>query len=344
MSIASLVVPPPEQVSSGKSGFQEAWDRIPAPICFAKLFRMASDGGDLISLRERVIAEAAIQLRGCRAALMSLCTIDQLLGDQASGLAYQAEALGLHRLYRSSWTTSPDALRVLAFKAAGDFSTNTPIEFLLEGSDVILYSVYVVPGQSLPSAARSRRCNFHGGRIGSGPARHADDRTVDPNLAVPGAEPARPGHAAVARKPASPDAGHSGPPRAPGRSHEPGRVEKTQTASRSSRALSARMPDEVWRSLTPPRPWMPGWNCSRCGVFRLAVCRLPQRRRAVSQVPHRLGRWPALPLPYGDRRSLGRVVLQRRHGDRPGEANGRRAFHFHFRRGLHAVTPQRSRQ
>lgn len=151
MSIASLVVPPPEQVSSGKSGFQEAWDRIPAPICFAKLFRMASDGGDLISLRERVIAEARSNSVAAAAALMSLCTIGQLLRDQASGLAYQAEALGLHRLYRSSWTTSPDALRVLAFKAAGDFSTNTPIEFLLEGSDVILYSVYVVPGQSLPA-------------------------------------------------------------------------------------------------------------------------------------------------------------------------------------------------
>jgi hypothetical protein len=83
---------------------------------------------------------------------MSLCLIEQILGDKAAGLARQAEALALHRLYRSSWPSSPNALRVLAFRAAGDISTNTPIEFLLEGSDVVLYSFYVVPGGPLPEA------------------------------------------------------------------------------------------------------------------------------------------------------------------------------------------------
>jgi len=150
MSIASPVVSLPEQLRSEPGGFEKTSDQIPVPICFATLFRMASDGGDLISLRERVIAEPRSNSVAAAAALMSLCTIEQLLGDQASGLAYQAGACGLHRLYRSSWPASPDALRVLAFKAAGDFSTNTPIEFLLEGSDVVLYSLYVVPGQSLP--------------------------------------------------------------------------------------------------------------------------------------------------------------------------------------------------
>jgi hypothetical protein len=82
--------------------------------------------------------------------LISLSTIEQLLGDQASGLTHQVEALNLHRLYRSSWPASPNALRVLAFKAAGDVSTNTPIEFLLQGWDVVLYSLYVVPGNALP--------------------------------------------------------------------------------------------------------------------------------------------------------------------------------------------------
>jgi hypothetical protein len=114
------------------------------------LFKTAFDGVDLGPLRDRIIARSRSNPIDAAAALISLCTIEQLLGNQASGLKHQAEALGLHRLYRSSWPASPNALRVLAFKAAGDVSTNTPIEFLLEGADVVLYSLYIVPGQSLP--------------------------------------------------------------------------------------------------------------------------------------------------------------------------------------------------
>jgi hypothetical protein len=124
--------------------------RLPAPMCLAMLFKMAFDGGDLRPLRNRTIAQSRSDSVDAAAALISLCMIEQLLGNRASGLQHQAEALGLHRLYQSSWPTSPNALRILAFKAAGDVSTNTPIEFLLEGSDVVLYSLYVVPGRPLP--------------------------------------------------------------------------------------------------------------------------------------------------------------------------------------------------
>jgi hypothetical protein len=121
-------------------------------MCLARLFKTAFDGGDLKPLRDQLIAQLHSGPDNTAAALISLCTVEQLLGDQASGLARQAAALNLHRLYRSSWPASPNALRVLAFKSAGEFSTNTPIEFLLEGSDVVLYSLYVVPGQPLPQA------------------------------------------------------------------------------------------------------------------------------------------------------------------------------------------------
>jgi len=129
---------------------EPAAHEIPAPMCFAQLFRMAFDGEDPTPLRNRIVARPRSGSVETAADLMSLCTIYQLLGDQKAGLACQAEALGLHLLYRSSWPASPAALRVLAFKAAGDFSTNTPIEFLLEGRDVVLYSLYVLPGRSIP--------------------------------------------------------------------------------------------------------------------------------------------------------------------------------------------------
>src|ERR1039457_4192908 len=123
----------------------------PAPLCLAHLFKTAFDGGDLKPLRDQILAQSYSDCVDAAAALISLSTIEQLLGDKPSGLARQLEALSLHRLYRSSWPASPSALRVLAFKAAGDVSTNTPIEFLLEGSDVVLYSLYVVPGKPLPT-------------------------------------------------------------------------------------------------------------------------------------------------------------------------------------------------
>jgi hypothetical protein len=122
----------------------------PAPMCLAKLFKMAFDGGDLRPLRDQIQANSYADSVDAAAALISLSTIEQLLGDQPSGLARQGDALKLHRLYRSSWPAKPGALRVLAFKAAGDVSTNTPIEFLLRGSGVVLYSLYIVPGQPLP--------------------------------------------------------------------------------------------------------------------------------------------------------------------------------------------------
>ena len=124
--------------------------QAPVPLCFAKLFKTAFDGGDLRPLRDQLLAQSYSNPSNRAAALMSLCVIEQILGNKATGLAWQAEALASHRLYQSSWPASPNALRVLAFKAPGDISTNTPIEFLLEGSDVVLYSLYIVPGQPLP--------------------------------------------------------------------------------------------------------------------------------------------------------------------------------------------------
>jgi hypothetical protein len=123
---------------------------LPSPLCLAKLFKMGFDGGDLRPLRDQIVTQLHSNPSCAASRLISLSTIEQLLGEQSSGLTYQAEALSLHRLYRSPWPTSTNALRVLAFKAPGDVSTNTPIEFLLEGSDVVLYSLYVVPGQPVP--------------------------------------------------------------------------------------------------------------------------------------------------------------------------------------------------
>ena len=87
----------------GSNALIPAVIQLPAPICFAKLFKTAFDGGDLTPLRDWMMAQSHANSRDAAADLIGLSTIEQLLGDQASGLTRQAEALRHHRLYQSSW-------------------------------------------------------------------------------------------------------------------------------------------------------------------------------------------------------------------------------------------------
>ena len=116
----------------------------------AKLLKTAYDGADLTLQRGELLAYLETHPASA-ATLMDLCVVEEVLGCQASGLSRQSEALRHHRLYRSSWPASPEALRVLAFMTPGDLGANMPIEFLLQNSDVVLYSLYVVPGEPLPN-------------------------------------------------------------------------------------------------------------------------------------------------------------------------------------------------
>ena len=115
----------------------------------AYLITLAFQNRDLSPLRETLLARAQ-HSPGDVAALMDLSVVHQLLGDRAAGLQCQAQALERQQVYRSMWPTSGRPLRVLAFMSAGDLSTNTPIDFLLQDSNTILYSFYVAPGQELP--------------------------------------------------------------------------------------------------------------------------------------------------------------------------------------------------
>ncbi len=97
------------------SGLQAAWD-----VLVARFTADASDFG----------------------ALLDISTLVQMTGDREKGLELQAVALAGCRCYRTTHGTG-QALRVLAFMTAGDLMANTPIDFLLEGSDVELTTYYV---------------------------------------------------------------------------------------------------------------------------------------------------------------------------------------------------------
>ena len=63
----------------------------------------------------------------------------------------QSAALNLQRIYRRPAAVDAEPpLKLLAFMAPGDFMANTPLEFMLEGSSIVLDMMYVVPGAPLP--------------------------------------------------------------------------------------------------------------------------------------------------------------------------------------------------
>ncbi|MFT4117023.1 ATP-grasp domain-containing protein [Bradyrhizobium sp.] len=120
-------------------------------IGFAQLTRRAFEGVDLHPLRDQLVARIADGTAQAGEGL-DLSLIAQLLGDKEAGLAIQAEVLAFHQLFRTRCEAPKPRLRVLALAADIDMGGNTPIEFLLEGSDIELLTLYVVKGAGLPEA------------------------------------------------------------------------------------------------------------------------------------------------------------------------------------------------
>jgi hypothetical protein len=124
--------------------------RPATPIGLPALCQMAFDGLDLApvwnDLVHRVTAEPTDA-----AALLDLSTIAQLQGRPQDRVALQAAALRLQRVFRRPAAAEAQRpLKLLAFMAPGDFMSNTPLEFMLEGSSIELNMMYVVPGMTLP--------------------------------------------------------------------------------------------------------------------------------------------------------------------------------------------------
>ena len=115
----------------------------------AKLTKMAFDGADLTHLWNEMVGEVQ-RNPADSGALLDLSSIAQLTGDPGLGASLQSRALVQDVLYRSPCAVESPRLRLLAFAAPIDIGGNTPVEFLLEGSDVELQTLYIAPGLALP--------------------------------------------------------------------------------------------------------------------------------------------------------------------------------------------------
>ncbi|MCX7103457.1 MAG: hypothetical protein NTX38_18730 [Methylobacter sp.] len=109
----------------------------------AKLMRMAYSGADLAPLGTQLIERAETDTSG--KALMDLSTVLQLRGNRDLALTMQAQALKIQQIYTQPTATEMVALKLLVIMGAGDLMANTPVEFLLEDSDVALDIVYATP-------------------------------------------------------------------------------------------------------------------------------------------------------------------------------------------------------
>ncbi|MGZ4956906.1 MAG: ATP-grasp domain-containing protein [Methylobacter sp.] len=118
-------------------------------IGLAKLMRMAYSGCDLAPLGTQLVERAETETGGY--ALMDLSTVLQLRGYRDLALSMQAQAIESQQIYSQPTATGQIKVRLLAIMGAGDLMANTPIEFLLEDSDVALDIVYVTQDLPLPA-------------------------------------------------------------------------------------------------------------------------------------------------------------------------------------------------
>jgi hypothetical protein len=107
----------------------------------AALVGLAYRQGDLTGVWSSLLGRLAADLTDA-AALMDMSVILQTTGQRDKGLELQQKALQLKRCYHRVHG-SGSGLKVLAFVTEGDFMANTPVDFLMEGSDAILSTFYI---------------------------------------------------------------------------------------------------------------------------------------------------------------------------------------------------------
>ncbi len=120
----------------------------------APFLRMSIAGTDLKPVCQQLLAQA--QQHPEQANLwMNLSIAMQCLHQRDFGLTLQAQALDLQRIYCLAAPQQPTRLRLLMLMTAGDLAANTPLDCLLENSDIELILYYLTPGnpfaQPLPA-------------------------------------------------------------------------------------------------------------------------------------------------------------------------------------------------
>ncbi len=119
-------------------------------IGLAKIMRLAFNGDDLSNITSQLKKRIEVNSHDS-AAMMDLSIVLQLRARSELASELQSEALKQHQFY--GLDTNPDnpALKLLAIMGPGEVMANTPIEFLVEDSDIALSFLYLGEGLPVPS-------------------------------------------------------------------------------------------------------------------------------------------------------------------------------------------------
>ncbi|SDG81382.1 MULTISPECIES: RimK family alpha-L-glutamate ligase [unclassified Duganella] len=117
-------------------------------IGVAPLMRRAFAGEDLAPVGQ-VLLERAQAYPNDAHAYMDFSTVLQLTGNREDALAVQAEAIMLQPHYTIP-ARRDGGLTLLVLMGPGDLMSNTPVEFLVENSDVTLELLYLRADEDFP--------------------------------------------------------------------------------------------------------------------------------------------------------------------------------------------------
>jgi hypothetical protein len=123
------------------------------------LFRMAKAGADMKSVASGLLARAGSNVNAANS-LMDLSWIFTFKGEEGMARSTQALALELQQHYTLRPPRGKVGLRLLALMTPGGYLDNTPLEFLLEGSDVELHLLFLGHGMPFPDPLPERDLIF----------------------------------------------------------------------------------------------------------------------------------------------------------------------------------------
>jgi len=119
-------------------------------VGLSQIMRLAFNGDNLANLTSELARRIEVNSHDF-AAMIDLSVVFQLSGKPEIAIQLQSEALQQYQSFELRSNPTNPSLRVLAIMGPGEVMANTPIEFLVENSDISLSYLYLGEGLPVPS-------------------------------------------------------------------------------------------------------------------------------------------------------------------------------------------------
>lgn len=117
-------------------------------IGLARIMRHAFQGSDLTPLTQELVHRVQFDPRDA-SAMLDLSIVLQIDGQHELAAELQTQAITQQQVFELASNSDLSQLRLLAIMGPGEVMANTPLEFLIENSDVALTLLYL--GEGLPT-------------------------------------------------------------------------------------------------------------------------------------------------------------------------------------------------